>query len=64
MVYSIDEKPTATWSSSPTLYFLLTEAGDYVLHETGDKIIAGGYPLTAWDKVSKQAADWDKVSKP
>jgi len=63
-MYTKEAKPSASWDKTELnsaswdivslLNFLLTEDCEYLLMETGDKILIDGY----------QPADWSKDAKP
>ena len=53
-MYTKEAKPSISWLALPLIYFLLREQGDYLLTETGGKIIiSGDHPLTSWSKEVK-----------
>ena len=65
MGYTKEAKPSISWLALPLIYFLLREQGDYLLTETGGKIIiSGDHPLTSWSKDDKGSTSWSKEVKP
>jgi hypothetical protein len=56
MGYTKVAKPIATWILLPLVYYLLEQAGGYLLLETGGRIVIGGdHPIINWTKVAKPA---------
>ena len=56
MAWTKTAKPSITWTLLPLVYYLLEQAGGYLLLETGGRIVIhGDHPVVSWSKVAKPA---------
>jgi len=74
MAFDKVAKPTTTFGKIaegissfiklPIWGYLLQETSDYLLLETGDKIVIGGLHPSDWGKTSEPTVSWVKEAKP